>query len=1131
MNQNSQQPAKMSMIGRRLMIYVILFSGCIVFLTTALSLYVHYQDELQEIDHQIEEIAVIHADGLKLALWNLDEAGLRVFLDSALRVNDVSYLSLDRLNEEPIAAGKHPDTSFVSKKFPLFIEKEGKNINLGTLTVVATLSGVHSRLLDQLDISLLTNTIVVFSVTIFTFFFVQGTITRHLLRIAGYTQSIDPEKQQTPLTLERTEQQQNRRDELSELVSSINTMRENLQSSYRALRTSEQRLADFADAASDWLWEMDDKLRYRYASGRFYSISGLTPETFLGMTQQDLNVAHIDNDEWQDHLGKLAERQAFRDFAFAVIHPDGRERWFRLSGVPIYDDDQVFTGYRGTGTDITGEMRAREEAVETTLRFLDAIENVSDGIAFWNSDGKFALCNGIFRTQAGAAAHFLVRGTDYKTYLQGLLDHGVVPLEAERQERWIERRLAERENPPAAREVYRNGIWLLIRDGRSPDGNMVSVTTDITALKQREHQLELITDAVPILLAYIDGETRFQMINKTHAEWFGFSQDESLGQPAADIMDNDSFSSLEPYIRRALKGEFVRFEISLSKPHTSYHEMRRLEISYSPDFGRQGAIEGFFVAAIDITDRIRAEEELRQGERALQEQANILKASFDAIEEGIGVWDQDEHLVAWNNTFQRLLTYPTHLMKPGYSRKNFRKYLLETGATFGDMELIPENTATPSIESTHQIGEYDLTMPNGRHLNVHRFNMHDGGSVTTCRDVTEFKSAQQRLRQSQKMEAIGQLTGGIAHDFNNLLAVIMGSLNLLDDHIDDDRLQKLVAAALRASRRGAELTQRLLAFGRRQALVTETADANELINGLTELLVRTLGTTTEIETNLGENLWPMKVDRGQLENAILNLAINARDAMPDGGKLKIETRNIILDHTYTQHHEDLHPGTYALISVSDTGTGMSEDILERAVEPFFTTKEVGSGSGLGLSMIYGFVKQSGGHLRIYSEINHGTVARLYLPTSEQKETPTEIDQAIEIEDQFEISGERILVIEDDPDVRMTTVGVLNELGFKTVEAENDREAIELFGNGSQIDLIFSDVFLHGSANGPEIVKRLREKRPDIPVLFTSGYTADQFDESDLFEENFHFISKPFEALNIARKIRELLNEEDNILAD
>jgi PAS domain S-box-containing protein len=1130
MNELIQQPVKSSQIGRRLIIYVMLFSGFIILLTTALSLYLRYQDELREVDRQIEQIAIIQSEGIKSALWKLDEHELQVFLDSALQLRDISYLSLDGEYSDPVTAGTKPSENYISRDFPLLTKKGGKSINLGTLHVIASLEGIYSRLLDQLDIMLLTNAFTAFSISIFVFFFVQGSITDHLLRITGYTHKIDPDKQQLPLVLERTDSLKNRRDELSGLVSSINSLQDNLSNSYRALRNSEQRLTDFADAASDWLWELDANLRYSYVSDRFYAISGSTPDGFLGTNQRDLDVTRVDIDEWQDHLQRLAHRQSFRDFAFATTHPEGHEQWFRLSGIPIFDDDDAFIGYRGTGTDITGEMRAREEAVETTLRFLDAIENISDGIAFWNADGKFALCNGIFRKQAGPAAHLLVRGTDFESYLRGLLDHGLINLKHDRWEDWIDRRLAERDDPPDAREVYRNGRWLLIRDGRSPDGNMVSVTTDITDLKQREHQLEMITNAVPIMLAYIDQDRCFQLINKTYAEWFSRKQADIQEKAAVDIMDRDSYAALEPYINRALKGEFVRFEISLSKPQSGYHEMRRMEISYSPDFGRRGLIEGFFVAAIDISDRVRAEEELRVGERALQEQANILKASFDAIEEGIGVWDQNDRLVAWNNTFQRLLTYPDHMMKPGIQRSEFRKYLNASGATFGDLELAVDSSISPSFESTRQIGEYDLTMANGRHLNVHRFNMYDGGNVTTCRDVTEFKSAQQRLRQSQKMEAIGQLTGGIAHDFNNLLAVIVGSLNLLDDHIEDEKLQKLVAAALRASRRGAELTKRLLAFGRRQALITETADVNELIDGLIELLVRTMGSTAEIKTNLGDNLWPMKVDRGQLENAILNLAINARDAMPDGGKVTIETRNIILDHNYTQQYEDLHPGTYALISVSDTGVGMTEEVLERAVEPFFTTKEVGSGSGLGLSMIYGFVKQSGGHVRIYSELGHGTVVRLYLPTSESEEMAPEIDHSVEPVDMFESQGERILVIEDDPDVRQMALNVLHGLGYKTTSAENDEDAIELFGDGSDVDLVFSDVFLHGSTNGPEIIKTLRKKKPEIPVLFTSGYAADQFDNSDMFEENYHFIAKPFEATDLARILRELLSEDDITLS-
>jgi len=1107
------------------MIYVTLFSGFMIFLTTALSLNYHYRQHVRDADQEIEKIAQALSTDIKSALQLGNEKKLRFSLESAIRIHDVNFILLERPGQERIVAGQRPVDDFVSQKFPIALTK-GENIQkVGMLSIFASLDEVNSRVFDQFSTLLMTNAVAVFSVAIFIFFFVQHMITRHLTHISRFMTKFDPNIQQPPLVLDRMAQRNSRHDELGELVNSINAMQITLNKNYRALRNSEQRLSDFADAASDWLWEMDEKLKYKYVSDRFYTISGLTADSFLGLSQQDLNVTRVDYDEWHDHLRKLKERRPFRDYAFATTHPNGVEQWFRLSGVPIFDDDGTFIGYRGTGTDISGEMRAREEAVETTQRFLDAIENISDGIAFWTADGKFALCNRIFRAQAGPAAHLLVRGTEYEVYLRGLVDNGLVNLSAGRYEDWVKERLAERENPSEAREIYRNGKWLLIRDGRSPDGNMVSVTTDITDLKQREHQLELMTNAVPILLAYIDHEQRYQMINMTYAEWFGSTQSDIQGNPAEEVMDRESFSVLKPYIKRALKGEFVRFEISLSRPRSSYHEMCRLEFSYSPDFGRHGAIEGFFVAAIDITDRIRAEEELRQGERALQEQANILKASFDAIEEGIGVWDEDERLVAWNNTFQRLLNYPDDLMEQGTSREKLNQYLIEGGATFKDLEPTPDHLAHQSYEATFQIGEFELTMADGRNLNVLRFSTQDRGKVTTIRDVTEIKSAQQRLQQSQKMESIGQLTGGIAHDFNNLLAVIVGSLNLLDEHVSDEKLRPLISAALRASRRGAELTQRLLAFGRRQALLTETVDVNVLIEGLTELLVRTLGAMVEIETNLGDNLWPMKVDKGQLENAILNLAINARDAMPEGGKLMIKTQNIILDHNYTLRHEDLYPGTYALISVSDTGVGMAEDVLERAIEPFFTTKGVGSGSGLGLSMIYGFVKQSGGHIRIYSELGHGTVIRLYLPTSEHDDGKQDSDTVIESLDKFEGNGERILVIEDDLDVRLTAVRVLRGLGYGIKEASDGTEAMKLFGDGSEIDLVFSDVFLRGSINGPDIVAKLREMKPEIPVLFTSGYAADQFDTSELLEKNFHFISKPFESTDLARKLRDLLSDE------
>jgi len=1111
-----------SMIGRRLMIYVMMFSAGIIFITTLISLYVRYQEELREVDRQVEQIASVQIAGIKNALWKFDDEELKLLLDSALRLRDISYLSVELIDGKMITVGSPPSTSSVTRLYPMMIETNSTIVNLGTLTVIATLDGVYDRLIGQLDVMLLSNAITVFSFALFIFFLIQTTVTGHLKKVADYTRQIDPENPQVPLVLDRPVRPLARQDELDEVTRSINEMQINL-------RHSEQRLLGFAEAASDWLWEMDERLNYIYVSDRFYAISGRTADDFIGSHHEDLNRGKGGKEEWPDHLRRLDEHMPFRDFAFSAPRPDGREQWFRLSGHPIFDEDEVFRGYRGTGTDITSEMRAREEAVESTLRFFDAIENVSDGIAFWTSDGNFALCNGIYRSQAGPAGGLLVRGTSYETFLRGLLEHQVIVLEKSRWEGWLSRRLDEHNDPPGPREVYRSGRWLLVRTGKSPDGNTVSVTTDITDLKQREHHLELIINAIPILLAYVDKDQCCQLINKTFAEWFGISQNDIQGRPISEIFGPKIYAAVEQPIDSALGGEFVRFQIETQAPTSDTHDIRTMEITYTPDFARHDEIDGFFVAATDITDRVRAEAEAREGERALQEQTNILRASFDAIEEGIGVWDVDDRLAAWNNTFQRLLNYPKRLIKVGTPRAKFRKHLVQVGVDFDYSEEPDAPSLTQPLASAKHFNESNLMMPDGRHLNVHRFDILDGGTVTTYRDITEIKRAQQRSRQAQKMEAIGQLTGGLAHDFNNLLAVIVGSLNLLDERVPDEKLHKLISAALRASRRGAELTQRLLAFGRRQALITEVADANELIEGLTELLARTLGGSTEIETKLGDNLWTMEVDKGQLENALINLAINARDAMPAGGTLRIETQNVILDKKYALRHEDLTPGSYALISVSDTGTGMSPETLERVFEPFFTTKGVGTGTGLGLSMIYGFVKQSRGHIRLYSEVGHGTVVRLYLPTSEEDQAARQVEAqptAATLAD-FRGKDERILVIEDDPDVSMTAVNILTDLGYRVKDASTDDEAYRLFGDGSETDLVFSDVFLHGSLNGPEIVKELRKSRPDMPVIFTSGYTADQLDKTDMLDESVHFIPKPFERVVLAKKLRELLGDDSS----
>jgi len=359
--------------------------------------------------------------------------------------------------------------------------------------------------------------------------------------------------------------------------------------------------------------------------------------------------------------------------------------------------------------------------------------------------------------------------------------------------------------------------------------------------------------------------------------------------------------------------------------------------------------------------------------------------------------------------------------------------------------------------------------------------------IGSVRNITERKEAQEILQQAQKMEAIGQLTGGVAHDFNNLLTVILGNLQLLGECVaDDENARKLVDSALRAGFRGADLTQRLLAFSRKQPLASKPTDINKCVTGAAELIRRTLGENIEIETVLSGGLWRAMIDENQLETALLNLAINSRDAMPDAGKLTIETMNSHLDQEYAKHKTEVTPGQYVMITVSDTGSGMSPEVLKRVFEPFFTTKEVGKGTGLGLSMIYGFVKQSGGHVAIYSEPGEGTSVKLYLPRA----TSTGAHVTAPPQEKAMPAGsETILVVEDDPDVRAYVASALGVLGYTILKAEDGPSALALMKENPDVDLLFTDVVLPGGMNGRELADEIEKLNSDIKVLFTSGYTS------------------------------------------
>jgi len=390
-----------------------------------------------------------------------------------------------------------------------------------------------------------------------------------------------------------------------------------------------------------------------------------------------------------------------------------------------------------------------------------------------------------------------------------------------------------------------------------------------------------------------------------------------------------------------------------------------------------------------------------------------------------------------------------------------------------------------------------------------------------CQDVTEREAAAAQLQQAQKMEAVGQLTGGLAHDFNNLLAVIIGNLDLIEEVlVDDPTTQGFAATALAAALKGAELTKQLLAFSRRQPLNPQLLDLNRLLAGMESLWKRTLGEAIEVRLHQSASLWSTLADGSMVESAVLNLAINARDAMAGGGVLTVETRNMSLDQASAAEEQHVPAGDYAMIAVSDTGHGIPADVLASVFEPFFTTKGVGKGSGLGLSMVYGFAKQSGGHVKIYSEVGAGTTVRLFLPRAHQALDPPE--PAPSSAALPHARDETVLVVEDNDDVRCLAVHQLKDLGYTVVEAENGPLALALLGRRQDIDLLFTDMVMPGGMTGIELAAAATQLKPSLKVLFTTGF-AEAATGNSRFMVTSKLITKPYRKSALAVKLREVLD--------
>ena len=517
----------------------------------------------------------------------------------------------------------------------------------------------------------------------------------------------------------------------------------------------------------------------------------------------------------------------------------------------------------------------------------------------------------------------------------------------------------------------------------------------------------------------------------------------------------------------------------------------------------------------DVTERIVAESQVR-------ETRDFYELTLNAMPTMVSYVDKDSRITYANKAVADWLGLPREQVVG----RRIREVMSPEFAT----------SIAPHVAAAMRGESISVTITNTRNGRTHDWQTHFVPEVAPNNDVrgffsiiydlTELKRLEARLLQAQKMEAIGQLTGGIAHDFNNLLGVVLGNLQLLERGVaETPNLARKVHTAMRAAVRGADLTRRLLSFARKQILDPTVVDTNRQLTAFNDLLQRTLGDSIDVRMVQAPDLWNTRVDAGQFENAILNLAINARDAMPQGGRLTVRTQNVVLDSVFCHDHPQIEPGEYVSISVSDTGAGIDPETLKRVFEPFFTTKESGKGSGLGLAMVHGFAEQSGGIALIESQRNRGTTVKLYLPRS--REEQTEREDTI-VTKAAPGGNETILVVEDDADLRETVVTALVQLGYRALSAPNADIALRILSGPDRIDLMFTDVMMPGGMLGPTLAKRARELRPDIEVLFTTGYADTSALNSTAGLSGTDIIHKPYRNEELAVRIRYLLDQEARV---
>jgi len=853
-----------------------------------------------------------------------------------------------------------------------------------------------------------------------------------------------------------------------------------------------------AGIASDWWWEMDAELRFTTMSDRFEEVFGFPGSTLVGKRRTDVARTDYDTPAWRGHLDDLANRRPFRNFETTCVDADGVSRPVMISGAPRFGADGAFAGYIGVGHDLT-ELRVRERELAATARSLQSVlENVDQGVVHFDADMRVAAYNRRLADWLEIGGDG--RGLSYESIVRGLAARGEYA--PEDPEEAIARRLAlvEARRRFVGERRRHDGRVISVGWTPLPEGGGVMTYSDVTEARTREARLEegeakfrylFLHSPMPMWVYAVDTR-RILEVNDAAVAAYGYPREEFLGLTLYDLRPAEDAERLDRYIDdKKMNGLYA------GEWRHRYRDGRIAEVDvylHDIEFDGQAARLSLMM---DVTERNRMERESRR--------------IFETSEDLILVTDGYGRFVRVSPSCRRLLGCAPEEMVGRLASEFVVPEDLET--TREEMRRARRGAATGHFRCRY------------RHRDGHAvplawisvWSEPDRRHFFIGRDMTEYDRTAESLRQAVKMEAVGQLTGGVAHDFNNILMVIMANLEGLEDEQPlEPPAQARVRRMAAAVRRAGDLTLQLLAFSRKQPLRPQRTDINELVLGAVKLLRRALPETVTIETDLAPALWPADVDRARLESALVNLAINARDAMPAGGRLVVSTAN----DAAAGEGGGGDAGDCVSIVVADTGCGMPPEVLEKVFEPFFTTKGVGQGSGLGLSMVYGFVEQSGGHVRIDSEVGHGTAVRLLLPRASR---PAEAAAAAAAPS-LPRGRERLLVVEDDPDVREGVVQQLVDLGYDVASAADGTAALAALAAASQpFDLVLTDIVMPGPVGGKRLADRVAETCPSTRIVFMSGYTEGELIHDGRVDEGVLLLGKPFRKAELAAMVRQALD--------